>query len=78
MFDELQFAGLSGHRGRGAAAAQISVRSDHLWIFVEEVLGTLQVWSAPPCRVCVRRGKKLERCQLHHNVKIIASQLELL
>lgn len=78
MFDKIEFDGAVTQEHRGVNRAQISVRSDHAWIYVQEVDGVVQVWSAPACKVCVRRGKRLERCQLHSGVIVIASQIDLL
>ena len=78
MVDEVQFKGGAHKLGVGPAAAQIAIRSDELWVYVEESNDLVQVWSGAPCRKCRRRGTRWLRCSLHERCKMIAVQLDLI
>lgn len=78
MVSEYRFEGSAADGVLGSARAQIALRSDHRWIYVEEVNGALQVWSGPPCVVCRKRGTRLMRCRLHKRVVMMAAQIDLL
>lgn len=78
MSKRLEFEGVRGQKGLGLDAAQVSVSSDDQYVYVEEVGGTLQVWSGPLCRGCEDQGGTLRRCVLHQGVQLVARQLELL
>lgn len=78
MVDQVQFQGHRGKSNYGADAAQISVRSDELWIYIYRLGEVVQVISAQPCAECRWRGTRLLRCARHKSTVMIARQLDLL
>ena len=78
MVDKIRFVGKRDTEEGGSSGAQIELRSDGKWIYVEVVAGVVQIWSGAPCIHCQRRGTRYIRCRLHAGVMMIANQLDLI
>jgi hypothetical protein len=78
VVEKLVFMGRRDKEAPGADKAQVELRSDGLWIYVEEVNGVVQIWSGGPCAHCKRSGTRWIRCRLHAGVMMIARQLDLI
>lgn len=78
MPDEIEFRGGVFRLGTGPAAADIRVRCDEMWVYVEVVGDQLRVWTQRPCASCRRKGTRYLRCREHQGVMMIATQLDLI
>lgn len=77
MVDKIIFHGEKRGEAPGEARAQVELRSDGLWVYVEVVNGTVQIWSGLPCQHCKQVRSRYIRCRLHSGVMMIARQLDL-